>query len=125
MPKYLIRPVSHGLDMSAPSLNQDLGHADWPAQNFKISQKSVKKRYGYLEDRDLSVEIQDIVYYKQSDGDIYTLYLTPKDIMKRESSGTWSYITVEHTGGTVSGIATDVVTGSSTDWVDATDLIFP
>lgn len=123
--KYLIRPASHGLDMSAPSLNQDLGHADWPAQNFKISQSSVKKRYGYIEDRDLGVEVQDIVYYKQSDGDIYTIYLTPKDIMKRESSGTWSYITIEHTGGTVASITVDAVEGTTTDWVDTGDLTAP
>jgi len=125
--KYLIRPASHGLDMSAPSLHQDLGHADWPAKNFKISQQSIKKRYGYGEDRDLGggVEVQSIIYYKKSDGTIYTLYLTPTDAIKRESSGTWSYITVEHTGGTVSGIAGAVITGSSTDWVDATDATAP
>jgi hypothetical protein len=114
--------------MSAPSLNQDLGHADWPAQNFKIDQKSIKKRYGYIEDRDLGVEVQDIIYYKQSDGDVYTLYLTPKDIMRRETSSsasTWSYRTIEHTGGTVSSITVDAVEGSSTDWVDATDLTAP
>jgi hypothetical protein len=113
--------------MSAPSLNQDLGHADWPAQNFKISQKSVKKRYGYLEDRDLEVEVQDIVYYKQSDGDIYTLYLTPKDIMKRETAagGTWRYITKEHIEATIDSISGDTVTGSGTDWDDGSDLTAP
>jgi hypothetical protein len=113
--------------MSAPSLNQDLGHADWPAQNFKISQKSVKKRYGYGEDRDLGegVDVQDIVFYKKSDGTTKTIYLTPNDIMLRESAGTWSYLTVEHTANTISGIATDVVTGSGTDWVDATDFTAP
>jgi len=71
------------------------------------------------------VEVQDIVYYKQSDGDIYTIYLTPKDIMKRESSGTWSYITIEHTGGTVASITVDAVEGTTTDWVDTGDLTAP
>ena len=129
MHKYLLRPISHGLDMSIPSLHQDLGYADWPAQNFKISQRSVKKRCGYLEDRDLGegIEVQDIIYYKKSDGTSYTLYLTPTDIMKRESAGTWSYITLQHAvgAGTVSGIVVDTVTGDTTDWVDATDLTAP
>ena len=108
-------------------MNQDLGHADWPAQNFKISQRSVQKRYGYGEDRDLGagVEIQDIVYYKKSDGTECTIYLTPNAIMKRESAGTWSYINLEHTAESITSIAVDVVTGNSTDWVDATDLTAP
>ena len=123
----MIRPASHGLDMSAPSLNQDLGYADWPAQNFKISQKSVMKRYGYGLDRDLGtgVDVQDIVYYKKSDGTVKTIYLTPNDIMLRESSGTWSYITVEHTEETIASITVDAVVGSSTDWVDTGDLTAP
>ena len=123
----MIRPASHGLDMSAPSLNQDLGHADWPSKNFKISQKSVIKRYGYGEDRDLGegIDVQDIVYYKQSDGTIETIYLTPLDIMKRETSGTWSYITLEHIEGTISAISSNTVTGSSTDWIATGDLTAP
>ena len=128
MHKYLIRPVSHGLDMSAPSLNQDLGHADWPAKNFKISQKSVIKRCGYGEDRDLGegVDVQDIVFYKKSDGNIKTIYLTPKDIMLRERAGTWSYLTVEYTTGTVASITVDAVEGTGTpDWVDTDDKTAP
>lgn len=125
--KYLIRPMAHGLDMADPSLHQSLDHADWPAKNFKIGQRSVKKRCGYGEDRDLGegVDVQQIVYYKKSDGTNCTLYFTPNDVMKRESSGTWSYITVKHTEQTVSGISGATVTGSSTDWVDATDATAP
>jgi len=115
--------------MSAPSLHQDLGHADWPSQNFKISQKSVMKRYGYGEDRDLGegVDVQSIIYYKKSVGAVQTLYLTPLDAMKRESAGTWSYITLEHTDGDIDpdGISVDVITGNGTDWVDATDYTAP
>ena len=114
--------------MSAPSLHQDLGHADWPAQNFKISQKSVLKRYGYGEDRDLGegIDVQSIIYYKKSDGNIHTLYLTPLDAMKRESAGTWSYITLEYTTGTVASITVDAVEGAGTpDWVDVDDPTAP
>jgi hypothetical protein len=113
--------------MGAPSLHQDLTHADWPAQNFRIGQRSVQKRYGYKEDRDLGdgVEIQDIVYYKKSDGSTFTIYLTPKFIAKRESSGTWSFLNVEHTADTISSISVATVTGNGTDWVDATDLTAP
>jgi len=128
--KYLIRPSSHGLDMSAPSLHQDLGHADWPAQNFKISQKSVMKRYGYGEDRDLGegVDVQAIIYYKKSDGTIKTIYLTPTNAMVRESSGTWSYINVEYITGEIdtAGVSVNVITGADTpDWVDTGDYTAP
>ena len=116
--KYLLRPISHGLDMSIPSMHQNLGYADWPAQNFKIDQKSAQKRWGYVEDRNLgeSVEVQAIIYLKLSTGTNYTVYLTNTDAIKRQSGGTWSYITHTYTTGTVWDIGGAVVTGSSTAW---------
>ena len=125
--KYLIRPLKDGLIQNIPSIYSTPTALEWPAKNFRIDQNSVKKRQGYLEDRDLGseVHVQTIALFQISTGSRYTLYLTPTDACKRESGGTWSYITTQHTGGTVSGISGAVITGSNTDWVDGTDVTAP
>ena len=116
--KAVFRPLEHALEVDAPSLHQHLGYAAWPAQNFKILQRSLQKRYGYSEVRDLGEEIQAIIFYTSTAGANSTVYLTPTNACEYESSGTFSYITKKYSTGTVSGITNDAVTGASTpDWV--------
>ena len=116
--KAVFRPLEHALEVDAPSLHQHLGYAAWPAQNFKILQRSLQKRYGYSEVRDLGEEIQAIIFYTSTAGANSTVYLTPTNACEYESSGTFSYITKKYSTGTVSGITNDAVTGaSSPDWV--------
>ena len=116
--KAVFRPLEHALEVDSPSLHQNLGYAAWPAQNFKILQRSLQKRYGYSEVRDLGEEIQAIIFYTSTAGANATVYLTPTNACEYESSGTFSYITKKYSTGTVSGITNDAVTGaSSPDWV--------
>jgi len=116
--KAVFRPLEHALEVDSPSLHQNLGYAAWPAQNFKILQRSLQKRYGYSEVRDLGEEIQAIIFYTSTAGANSTVYLTPTNACEYESSGTFSYITKKYSTGTVSGITNDAVTGaSSPDWV--------
>jgi len=116
--KAVFRPLEHALEVDSPSLHQNLGYAAWPAQNFKILQRSLQKRYGYSEVRDLGEEIQAIIFYTSTAGANSTVYLTPTNACEYESSGTFSYITKKYSTGTVSGITNDAVTGASTpDWV--------
>lgn len=107
-----------------PSLHKDPGQAEWPTKNLKIYQNSLQKRQGYILDRDLGtgVDVQAIILFQLSSGTRNTIYLTATDACKRESSGTWSYLTRSYTTGTVtaiddSGSKVDVeVQGSSTLW---------
>jgi len=119
--KYVFRPLEHALAVDASSLHQDLGYAAWPSQNFKVLQRSLQKRYGYREFRDVKEEVQAIVYFTSTAGTNSTVYLTSANACKYESSGTFSYITKKYSTGTVSGIGNgndDVVTGTGTpDWV--------
>ena len=116
--KAVFRPLEHALEVDSPSLHQHMGYAAWPAQNFKVLQRSLQKRYGYSEVRDLGEEIQAIIFYTSTAGANSTVYLTPTNACEYESSGTFSYITKKYSTGTVSGITNDAVTGaSSPDWV--------
>lgn len=124
--QYLIRPMQHILDVSSPALNQPFPFAAWPSQNCKLNQKSIQKRQGYIEDRDLGsgVDIQAIVFFQLGSGTTHTIYLTDTNACKRESDGTWSYITETYTTGDITGISSAVVTGdASVDW--ATGSINP
>lgn len=115
--KYLIRPLSHGMDSSSPSLH--LGATFSPlTKNCKIDQNSVTKRWGYTSDRDVSTEVKNIILYQQADGDRYSIYLTGTDAcLKKTGAGeTFAYITDTYTTGTVTGITGAVVTGNATSW---------
>jgi len=113
--RYFIRPLKDGLVQDIPSLYSNPTELEWPAKNFRIDQNSVKKRQGYLEDRDLGsgVNIQAIALFQESDTTRHTIYLTDTNACKRESSGTWSYITQEYTTGAITGITNAVVTGDA------------
>jgi len=121
--RYFIRPLKDGLVQDIPSLYSNPTELEWPAKNFRIDQNSVKKRQGYLEDRDLGsgTKVQVIALFQESDTTRHTIYLTDTNACRRESSGTWSYITLEYTTGAVTGIAGAVVTGNaSVDWATGT-----
>lgn len=104
--KYLIRPLKDGLIQNIPSLYSSPTALEWPAKNFRTYQNSVKKRQGYLEDRDLGsgANVQAIALFQLSTGTRYTIYLTDTNACKRESSGTWSYLTETYTTGSVSSV---------------------
>lgn len=116
--KYLIRPLKDGLIQDIPSLYSSPTALEWPAKNFRTYQNSVKKRQGYLEDRNLGsgVSIQAIAVFQLSTGGRSTIYLTNTNACKRQGSGTWSYITETYTTGSVSSIIGTAVIGSSTLW---------
>ena len=129
--KYMIRPLQHGQDLSIPSINQPFENATWGALNFKVEQRSIKKRRGYVLHRNLgpSVEVQNIIWMIYSGGTAATIVLTDTDAIKLETATgkTWSYINEEHTTGTAqtnadpSAQIDGSVAGTVTDWVDATD----
>lgn len=116
--KYLIRPLSHGMDSSSPSLH--LGTTFSPlTKNNKVDQNSVKKRWGYAtSERDLGAAPLNIVLYQQADGDRYTIYLTATDAcLKKTGAGeTFSYITDTYTTGTITSVAGTGVSGSGTEF---------
>jgi len=121
--RYFIRPLKDGLVQDIPSLYSNPTELEWPAKNFRIDQNSVKKRQGYLEDRNLGsgVNVQVITMFQESDGTRHTIYLTDKNACRRESTGTWSYITEEYTTGTITSISGATVNGDSAAW-DGTNV---
>jgi len=125
----MIRPLQHGQDLSIPSLNQPFENATWGSLNFKVEQRSIKKRRGYSKWRDLgtNVDIQQIIWMIYSGGTAATVVLTDTDAIKiEEDPATWSYINEEHTDGTAeTSVDGKTVTGTATDWIDATDVTAP
>ena len=118
--KYIISPIEHLLSLDKPSLHMFSGAADWPSKNLTIEQKRMRKRWGYLEDRDVEENVQGIWIYQQNDGTRNTLYLTDTNLIRRETAPlTWSYKTEEYATGNVSDISGVTVTGSGTTWVTA------
>ena len=116
--KAVFKPLEHALEVDAPSLHQNLGYAAWPSQNFHVRQRSLQKRDGYLQVRDLGEEVQAIIYYTSTSAANSTVFLTPTNACKYESSSTFSYITKKYSTGTVDSITDDTVEGGSTpDWV--------
>lgn len=95
--KYLFRPMEHALASDYPSSLMPAGFAGWGAKNFKIDQRSILKRWGYDEDRDLGsgVTPYSTVLYVVKGGSRYTLYLTDSDLCSKETSSaeTFSYKT--------------------------------
>ena len=119
--KAVFKPLEHALEVDAPSLHQNLGYAAWPAQNFNVRQRSLQKRNGYLQVRDLGEEVQAIIYFTSTTGANATVFLTPTNACEYESAGTFSYITKKYSTGTVASITNDAVEGTGTpDW-DSTD----
>jgi len=112
---YLMRPIQHMLDASQTSLHQGVGYAGWGTQNLQLFQKSMKKRQGYVEDRDLGqyVNVQQILTHQTKPGVRSTVFLTDTDFIKREtaSNETWSYRTEKYNTGKVTNITTATVTG--------------
>ena len=132
---YVVTPIAHALELSAPAINQPHTHASWGAQNFRIQQASPQKRSGYQEYRDLGagVDVQQIIYYRDATLSDSTIVLTDTDAIKIETAAgkTWSYINIEHTAGTAQ-VNGDVdsgnnakIDGTTTDWVDDTDFTAP
>jgi len=93
--KYIISPIEHLLSLDKPSLHMFPGAADWPSKNLTIDQKRLRKRWGYLEDRDIGENIQLVCLYQENDGTRHTLYLGDGNLYKRETGTdeTWSYRT--------------------------------
>lgn len=127
--KYLYRPLQQGLDLSVPSMHQGVGTMGWPIQNVAIDQRSIFKRSGYVEDRDLgaNVDVQSIIFFVSSSGTTQTIFLTDTNAIKRESSY-WSYITqrLDYTAkiDSISNITVTLKAGEtpSTDGVAASDF---
>ncbi len=120
--RFMFRPLQHGLDVSQPSLNAPFPYAYWPSKNFKISQRSAQKRWGYdTVNRDIgdNVEVQAIILYQLKSGTRYTLYLTPTDLIKKETASgkTWSYATetITYTSkvASISGTTVTLVSGET------------
>jgi hypothetical protein len=146
MSRFMIRPLQHGLDLSQASLNAPFGFAQWGAKNFKVSQRSAQKRWGYnTYDRNLGtgVEVQAVVLYTIKSGTRSTLYLTRDYVdttgnttadtivgdlcqKKTGTDETFKYITEMGTyDDAITGIVDDTVTATgttfSTDGVAAGD----
>ena len=120
---YPIRPTEHALDLDSPLLSVNPGYATWPSQNLEIARRSNSKRSGYVEHRNIGagINVNDIAYFQKSDGVTSTLYLVAANLIKEESSGTWSYKTQKYSAGAITGIASAVVTGdASVDWTTGT-----
>ena len=116
---FFLRPTEHGLTTDAATLIQSPTHAAWPTRNVVVDQRSIQKRWGYTEDRDLGsgVYVHDISLFSEKDGTQNTMFLTETDLCRRESS-TFSYKTETYTTDTIDDITTKVVTkNAGTTWV--------
>ena len=51
--KAVFKPLEHALEVDSPSLHQNLGYAAWPSQNFAVRQRSLQKRDGYAQVRNV------------------------------------------------------------------------
>ena len=139
MQRFMFRPLAHGLDLSQPSLNAPFSHAQWPAKNFRVTQRSAQKRWGYgTYNRDLGtgVEVQAIVLYQLKSGTRNTLYLTRDYVdttgnstadtivgdlclKKTGTSETFQYITeMKAYADAITGIVGDTVTGTGVTFSD-------
>jgi hypothetical protein len=107
---YIIRPLEHGLDTSYPGLHLPAEYAQWPAVNFRVIQGSLRRRLGYVLDRNLTEDngmVHHIVLYTDNvTGSRYTIFLTDYEAIRREraSGKTWSYITDSYTTGSITSI---------------------
>ena len=94
--KFPFRPLDHAMNTESPSFFTPQGFSPW-AENVKLEQRSIKKRWGYTSDRSLGSgkEVQQIIHYVDASGNNECLVLTDSDLIKREtgSSETWSYQT--------------------------------
>ena len=119
---YQLRPLQSGVSTEFPTLHEHYGNAVWNSENWRVKQKSIQKRPGYLEDRDLGsgIEIQRICKYDKIDATSFTLLLTDKNLIKRETATdkTWSYQTeMGDYDSTIDDITGAVVTGKAgTTW---------
>ena len=133
--KYTIKPTgiigvsAQGTELSIPSL---YGLFDWSitasTKDFMIRHGVARKRWGLGADRTtISYFLRGISDFIEKDGTIHNLFITNKDLGKRETgtSNTFSYLTDTYTTGTISSIAADTptagkstVTASGTDWVN-------
>jgi len=123
---FIIRPLEHLYDLSYSAANQDLQFAAFPSMNVILNQKAVRRRPGYTLDRTLTPyeNPQVLTYYKIRAGTEFTLILTDQNLIKRETAAgkTYTYLTPIYTTGTIASLnpAKTVVTGSTTDWDNAT-----
>jgi len=121
MAKYTIEPLEHLLSLERPSLHMFPGAADWPSKNLTIDQKRLKKRPGYLEDRNIETKVQSIHLF-QGATTRNTMILTDADLILREAGSTsakWSYKTAEYATGTISDISGTNVTGLGSTFTSA------
>ena len=119
--RYFIRPLEHALTTDAPKINQQYSFGAWPSKDFSIKQRSIQKRWGYSEDRDLGEYVYDVAKYEISTGSRYTVYLTEDDIAIRTTGTdeTWQYLTETWTTDTIASISGATVTKTAgTTWVD-------
>lgn len=120
MYKYLIRPLEHGIAAQYPTVGIP-GSFSPATKNVKALRHSIRKRWGYMLDRDLGagVTIQGTYLFQLQDGTRYTIILTDTDICKREENTgkTFSYLTPTKTDGTIVGITGGTaVEGDGTAW---------
>jgi hypothetical protein len=115
--KFIIKPLEHIYDLSAPPLNMNASFADWPSMNVTVDQHRIKKRPGYIADRTVP-GIQLTAIYQRTDTTRSTMFLNQSDLMLRESSSgkTYSFKTEQYSTGTISSISGTTVTGSGTSW---------
>jgi len=122
---FIIRPLEHMYDLKSAAMNQNLQFAAFPSMNLTLFQKSVMKRPGYTIDRVLATteSPQAMDWYKIQNESEFTLFLTTENLIRRVASTgkTYTYLTPLYTTGTISSLneAKTVVTGSSTDWQNA------
>jgi len=117
--RYYIRPLEHALTTDAPKVNQLYGFGAWPSKDFSVKQRSIQKRWGYSEDRDLGEYVYDIVKLELSAGSRYTVYLTLDDVAIRTTgtNETYQYITETWTTDTIASISGATVTkNAGTTW---------
>jgi hypothetical protein len=113
--RFSISPIALGIDTSSPELFTNQIYSP-RVVNGRIDQNSFIKRWGYLLDRTLPGPVYTIALFPLANGSRYTLYLTDADLIKRESAGTYSYLTDSYTTGTVTNISGASLTGDSTAW---------
>jgi hypothetical protein len=113
--RYSITPIALGINTSSPELFTNQVYSP-RVVNGRIDQNSFIKRWGYLLDKTLPGPVYNIVLFALPDGTRHTLYLTDTELLKRESTGNFSFKTEMVTSGHVESITTTAVTGHLTSW---------
>jgi len=105
---FAIKPMGHLLELNHAPLNAPDQAMQWPSQNVDVSAERIVRRWDHVVDcvLDTDESVQQIPIYRNNSGTNTVLFLTQRDLCKRETADgdTYSYLTPQFTTGTVTAV---------------------